>query len=557
MGNIKGRLDVKKLNELLCENLSILYLTIIISLLEFTLLKKVTFIGLLISILIIIVNIIGFNRDTIVFGGFKLFLGILFLYFFILVLYLYAFPLFPLIFSQDFIVHLSNALDLVNGKYQFSSLAYNPAIGLFSANFIFLAYANGNILLTMRLVMLFVLWSAIPYVYTIGTYLGNEKFGFVTSIAYMTLNPFFYSTLVQTGLYANALGLTIALSTIYLFIETNIKPSNLKYILLACQSLILLLSHSTNIILLPTFLLTVLYLRFVENKNNSFKPLFSVFLAPVIILFIKPEVIFRLPSALESPFTLVQIGGDFISESLSVFPLLRQIYLELPLGLIMFVLTFTISLYLLFRKKLYLFSIFFFWLLIIVCLSFFSTNVWRFALLAFTPMCLLSGLVYQKIILYFYYYKIKNSFSKYISIKLLKYFGVSIIIIILVLYGAVQPYSIILTSTWSREQQYGFYECLVWFKTNSEPDSIVISIGGHPLFFLPYIANRTFLGRFPGEKPEFAYDLLKNYSNGYVVVWNRLHPYNDSFYYVDLYKNSSLFREVWANHEVTVFKLVK
>ncbi|MEM3872472.1 MAG: hypothetical protein QXE05_07930, partial [Nitrososphaeria archaeon] len=62
---------------------------------------------------------------------------------------------------------------------------------------------------------------------------------------------------------------------------------------------------------------------------------------------------------------------------------------------------------------------------------------------------------------------------------------------------------------------------------------------------------------FDGQPPEFAYNVLKNYSNGYVVVWNRLHPYNGSFYYVDLYKNSSLFREVWSNSEVTVFKLVK
>jgi hypothetical protein len=285
------------------------------------------------------------------------------------------------------------------------------------------------------------------------------------------------------------------------------------------------------------------------------------FLGAIIVFVIHSSLFLRLPSALSGPFNqIVFASNEFILYLLREIPLLEHFYLYSNgnvFVLILFITTFFLSgLY--FLKKKLGFGIFpFAWLFLIIVVSVFSTNAWRFALLAFIPFCLLIPLVYEKVLLplgrRMVYAMPSERFKKIFKILL-------IIFCFLMLY--LSSYSNVIVpiyaSSWSRPQQEGFYECLVWFKDYSESDAVVVSVGGgNYMRFLLVVANRTFLDSLPGSVPEAVYDILKNYSNGYVVVWNRLHPYNGSFYYVDLYKNSSLFREVWANDEVTVFKLAK
>ncbi|MEM1986414.1 MAG: hypothetical protein QXQ24_06745 [Nitrososphaeria archaeon] len=542
-----------------CTIITFFYLlSTFLSLIQFSFFKKVNGFPLIItfsSLIILSLKKILFKQFYIESENFKYFLLSLTLYFFVLFMYLYAFPFFPLIFSQDFIIHLENGKYLISGEYDIKSLPNNPAIAFLFSNFFSLGL--NNLLATSRLLITFIHWSAIPFVYNITLKIcGKNKTAFIASLTYSLLNPFYHFTLVQTGLYSNALGITVSLIFFYWFIDSIFFNSIKKNILVFLLGILLLVSHSTNIIIFFVSLLSSLYLKFLEKSNISLRPIIFLYITPLVVLIIKPELILRLPSTLESPFTLIEIGGDFVSEALNIIPYLKYIYRISAIGLFLFITCTIISVYYLFRKRIGLFSFFFFWIITIFGISFFSTNAWRFALLSFTPLCMLSILFYDKILAPTYYF-VSAKFNSYSFKKLLKYESIILLVIILLLFGPFEPYKIINTSFWSREQQYGFYECLIWFKYNSENDAYVISIGGHPMYFLPIVANRNFLGRFEGKPPEYAYDVLKNYSSGYVVVWNRLHPYNGSFYYVNLYKNSSLFREVWSNSEVTVFKLVK
>ncbi|MCR6692949.1 MAG: hypothetical protein MRT15_11195, partial [archaeon YNP-LCB-003-016] len=324
-------------------------------------------------------------------------------------------------------------------------------------------------------------------------------------------------------------------------------------------------AHSSDALVYLTVVSAIIYLIFFEHRYNiinvSLKLLLCFFLGAIIVFAIHSSLFLRLPSALSGPFNqIVFASNEFILYLLREIPLLLNFYLysnENVFALILFITTFFLAgLYFLKRKL--GFGIFpFAWLFLIIVVSFFSTNAWRFALLSFIPFCLLIPLVYEKVLLplgrRMVYAMPSERFKKIFKILL-------IIFCFLMLY--LSSYSNVIVpiyaSSWSRPQQEGFYECLVWFKDYSESDAVVVSVGGgNYMRFLLVVANRTFLDSLPGSVPETVYDILKNYSNGYVVVWNRLHPYNGSFYYVDLYKNSSLFREVWANHEVTVFKLVK
>ncbi|MEM3714302.1 MAG: hypothetical protein QXF82_05065 [Nitrososphaeria archaeon] len=490
---------------------------------------------------------------------FRPFIILAFFYLLVIGSYLYAYPFFPIMYSQDYFTYLSNSLNLANGIKVDSLFFANPAIALLLASWISLNF--NDVLFLTRLFLAFILWSSLPFIYFIGDHSGGERGGLIATIVYIAMNPFLTFTMLYSGLYANALGITLGLSAISWFIVAIKEQSVKRMIFLPLYGFILIFSHSTNILIYATLFLSTLYLKIFENKKGLMKPFTYLFLGISPILLLTPVIISRLPSTLSSPFLLIEASSnEFFSYVLRNLPLLKFIYLssgENIFSLILLTISLTLtSLYLL-KKKLEYYIIPFSWLVLIIVISQFSTNVWRFALLAFVPLSLISPLVYEKILSPLISKTIHAMPSKVFK-KTCKYLILAFMIILLYLPSHSNIILPIYASSWSRPQQEGFYECLLWFRENSEYNSTVASLGGGPyMYFLPYIANRSFLRVFPGENPEYIYDILKNYSTGYVVVWNRLHPYNGSFYYVNLYKNSSLFREVWSNSEVTVFKLVR
>ncbi|MGB9727762.1 MAG: hypothetical protein ACPLZF_05070 [Nitrososphaeria archaeon] len=433
----------------------------------------------------------------------------------------------------------------------------NPGIALLLANWLSLGFEN--ILFASRLFMILILWSALPLVFVLGTFIRGIIGGVISSVTYIFFNPFFYYTIIETGLYSNALGLFFCLLTFYWFIEHADKMPIKGCILMFLSGCILLLSHSSNALIFPTLLFSTYYLVAVEKRNIFWPNLLAFFLSILIVIGLNLQLISRLPSTLSGPLAVFGTSLDPISKYLSTIPILEYMYNLHPLTVHLFFFCFIAAFISIYRKKLGFNVLPFFWLTFLTATSFFSTNVIRFSLITFTPLSLLSTQIYTTILEPLYMH-LKRILPTNKMRTILKFEGMIFFTAILIFANLHDPFNFIWplnVATWSRPQQFGFYNALVWFRESSEADATVISIGGHPMLYLPLIANRTFLARLPGETPDTVYEFLKNYSNGYVVVWNRLHPYNGSFYYVDLYKNSSLFRQVWANDEVTVFKVVR
>ena len=543
-----------------CTYIGLFYIfTILFSCFQYTIFLKVDYLGFFAASILLIAYYMLFDRNLKIYcdKNTLVFIPLGLVYFLFLYLFLYALPFFPLFPSMDFFIHLSNTLNLLKGGTNFMPLSANPGIALLLANWLSLGFEN--ILFASRLFMIIILWSTLPFVFVLGNNIKGSMGGIISSVSYIFFNPFFYFTIVETGLYSNALGLLFCLLTFYWFTEFIDKTSLKGCILMFFSGCILLLSHSSNVLIFPTLLFSAYYLMAVEGKKIFWPNLFAFFLSVLIVAGLNVQLISRLPSTLSGPLAVFVTSLDPISKYLSIIPILEYMYNLHPLTVYLFFLSLVAALISIYKRKFGFNVLPFFWLMLITVVSYFSTNVIRFSLIAFTPLSLLASQVYITVLepLYLHLKKILPT-NKMKAI--LKFEGIIFIIVILILANLQDPFNFtwpLNVATWSREQQFGFYEALVWFKENSEANAVAISIGGHPMLYLPLIANRTFLGRFPSEEPKFAYDVLKNYSDGYVVVWNRLHPYNGSFYYVDLYKNSSLFSEVWANEEVTVFKVVK
>jgi hypothetical protein len=546
---------------IVCDQITLFYLfSILFSCIQIFLIERVDYIPLIVALLVsLITNIIlNYNRKCNIDKNFKLFMALTFYYIIALGVNLYAYPYFPLLFSQDFIVHVSNAFNLIKGASIQSIFSSNPSFPLLLASW--LTISSDNPLLSTRIFLSIVLLSSLPFVYFIGDYI-KENGGFIASLVYICINPFIYFTMLTCGLYANALGLVLSLSTISWFIVTVVEENKKRLLFLPFCGFILFLTHSTNVLIFLTLFFATLYMKFFENYRVSIKPVIFLFSGILITLLLVPTLISRLPSTLSSPFGLIEMSSnELIVYILREIPLLKFIYLsssENIFVLILFLVSIVLPFVYLLKRRLGFGIIPYAWLLLIVITSLFSTNIWRFALIAFIPLSLLSPLIYGKIVSPFIV-KIAGFMPSEKFRKALKYMILILLFLMLYLYSLNDIFTPIYASSWSRSQQNRFYECLIWFKDNSEYNASVVSIGGGSwIHFLPLISNRTILEILPGERPEVAYEILKGYSNGYVVVWNRLHPYNGSFYYVDLYKNSSLFREVWANEEVTVFKPIK
>lgn len=474
-------------------------------------------------------------------------------YFIILSLYLYSFPYFPLHFSIDFVTHLQDALDIMGGKYTSTLFPANFAIKfLLSA---WLSIGFGNILLFARLFVMFLSWSTIFPVYSLGYRIGGEKIGEIALISYVLISPFWYYVFIETGLYANMLGVIIGLYFIRRFIIMLERNSFVDYILVVLSSFVMFLAHSSNMLVVGASILGFVYLNLFENKKVQFKIVLVPLIGLLLVLAFFPYLIFRLPSALQGPYTEIaftdRVFEFFKSNSLTF---LSYIYAYNRISLVLFVLIVIEFIRLFLKRNLGYYSILFIWFFGAFGLSFFSSNVWRFALLSFIPMSILLAKVFYDIILPIYS-RIEAFMTSPNMKRLLKYQLIVLVIIVLLFFSSVDPIPALRFASWSRYQQDRIYEVMIWLRDNSEENATIVSVSNSQFFFLPIVAYREFNGILFDAYPENAYSYLKERRPGYVIVWNRLHRYNESWYYVDLYRESEYFVEVWSNSEFSIFKV--
>jgi len=110
------------------------------------------------------------------------------------------------------------------------------------------------------------------------------------------------------------------------------------------------------------------------------------------------------------------------------------------------------------------------------------------------------------------------------------------------------------------QQQYGILEAMEWIKEKTPPNAKIISIARWQFMYMPYIANRTYIGDYaltPKQLMRIILNdkILKDQHNETVIiiVWNKLH--NETMYYIDLYEKCQSLRKLWKNYELTIFKL--
>jgi len=549
-----------------------LVLAITISFIEFAIAGRVSFVSLIAG-LILATAVTHYVRRYYVKQEdrevSKLALTLALLYAFVIISTYYVYPIFPANRSADFLVYIERSIVFATGEATFKNLTtLHPAIYLLLGAVLSLNILN-PLFLTRGFMLLLTILN-IPLIYMVSKKLYGKLAGELALLLSIFINIFWYYTVIITGLYANFLGLMLALYLLYLIAEYFRSKHRIFLVLALPTTLVMLLSHETTFAVLLSFWLSSIYdvvarrnLKLVKTSAILSSPLVLVFLlAPASIRFLENFImnyILRFKTMTLRVMLITPVNPIYNTLKI-ISPMLANVYSSAGLsGLTLTILCLTYGLLLMLRKREGLQLILWFWVLILLLTSYFTMEAWRLALNALIPITIFSAVTAKDIV-----FKVLGKIN---SVKLtektrriLKYELAAFTIILLFVTSNI---SLTLAYNYCRisekhQQQYGILEAMEWIKENTPENAKIASIARWQFMYLPYIANRTYIGDYalaPTQLFKTVMNKIKTSDSKYmvIIVWNKLH--NETAYYLDLYRNCGLFEEIWRNSEVTVFRL--
>jgi len=449
-----------------------------------------------------------------------------------------------------------------------SLVTLHPAIYLLLATVISLDILN-PLLLTRGFMLILTLLS-IPLIYVISRNLYGRIACEITLILSVFINIFWYYTVIVTGLYANFLGLMLALYLVYLIVKYLKCNSKVFLALALLVTPVMILSHETTLALLLALLVASIYDFAIRRDCKLLRIIltllvpiaFTAITIPVGIKFILDFILNYVLKLKKLALKLILITPvEPVYNILKEFsPLLASVYaLTGFLGLTITVMCLAYGLIMLFRRVNGLLLTPWFWIIILLLVSYFTLEYWRLALNTLTLVTVFSSTTIKSIVS-----KVaKTLLSARIPLKLriaLKYELLVFAVILLITLSnttltLLHDYNMILVE---HEHQYGILEAMEWLKQNTGDNTRVLSVARWEFRYLPYITGVNFLGDYPPLTPRELKELvLHSIPEGdvvYVVVWNKLH--NATVYYVNLYRESREFKELWSNSVVSIFMYI-
>ncbi len=558
-------------NEILVDIIGLtLTISILLSFVEFIIVRRVDVIplilGLLVSIFIVFKgHLINAKKHVSESNRITYTILVLFYSFIILSIYFIHY-LFPAVRSADFIVYIKRSLKFTTGSATYRDLlVLHPAIYLLLGSVFSLNIFNPVIL--SRLFMTTLVLLSIPLLYELSRKLYGKLAGEITLLLSIFVNIFWYYTIIVTGLYANFLGIMLSLYLLILIKKYIESRSKWVLLYLFLTSLTALLSHETTFLLITAIWISALYHVVVKKSFEVFKIAIIVTI-PVLILLITTsasitlalkfitEYLLRL-KILSMSAIVVGIEDPITTFLNNISPLLANIYAFANfIGLTLFIASIALFVVLIFQKANGVHILPFFWVIVVWIISFFTTETYRLALYVMFPMVLFLGslgtvLSSSKIVRFIEEIHVSRKIK-----KILKYEIISFIVILMFVGSGISRILAIeyLNAGHYHKLQHDIMETLLWLKENTPENSRIISVGRWEFLFAPYIINRECISDYPLTPNEiFTYLKDKLYGDIYVIVWNALH--NATVYYIHLYENDHRFLRMWSNNAFTVFKL--
>ena len=546
-----------------------LVLTVIISAIEFAVINKVSYTSLItgLTLATIITYYVRKHYGKHGVSNYsKLSLVLALTYVLIIVSTYYVYPIFPANRSGDFLVYIKDSLKFATGEATLKDLVtLHPAIYLLLGTILSLNILNPLVL--TRFFMLILTISSIPLIYEVSRKFYGKFAGELALLLSIFINIFWYYTVIITGLYANFLGLMMALYLLYL-ISKYVKDNDRAYLVLAIPTtLIMLMSHETTFAVLLALWLSSIHHSIVK-KNLTLIKTSAILSAPLILIpILIPASLKFILIFIENyilKFKVMQIRVLLISPVNPIYntlktisPLLANTYASIGISGLTLTLACMISgIVLILKKQSGLQLIPWYWLIILWITSYFTTEYWRLALNAAIPVTLFASLISKQALLKINIGIDKLSLKEHVK-KFLKYELAAFTIILLlttsnIISALMYNYSRIRET---HELQYGVIEAMQWIKENTPENAKIISIARWHFMYAPYIINRKHIGDYSLGPCQLRKYVRTIDNKTYIVIWNKIH--NETIYYVSLYENDSSFKKLWYNDVITIFTASK
>jgi hypothetical protein len=463
-----------------------------------------------------------------------------------LALHFLKFPIFPNSSSGDFILHLKYSLQLINGEKNIINLGYYPGVEILIGSGLLLI--GGEELIVMRKVICLIAGFMPLIIFNTGTRVfNNRRKAIICSLVYSFSSAFWYDSLYISGLYANILTNLIAISLVYLIINSTYKKSLKFYFLVFLSSISLILSHSTSVIFLVLSFIFIIIVRLrnrVVLSDYTRTVLFQSL--PLVGVLFYPKILSRLKNILSGQYIQIEVRS-------SIFELFKPIspffaYTSAYFGLILVMLSITGLAIILVRLKEgreFWGSFFCLWFLLTWILSLQGKQIWRFALLAKIPSIFLVGYLIEEVLISLKKIVLGQT-EDYKSINL-NYIGLStlMLLIILISGGSLNYVSSNLSYNYTSQRQNSIFNSMMWISENTSNESVILAISEWEYIYLPQISQRG--SNYLSVTRDYNVTQIEEYLKSnfdYLILSNSV---------IGLYDKEINFEEVWSNEIVTIF----
>ncbi len=335
----------------------------------------------------------------------------------ILLLYFQKYPIFPAFTSDDFHSHVLLAEDLLSGIVQYNGAGgvdyYYPIGGILYGGVHYqlassFQFVNGEDLIVAQKTMAILAVLSSPLIYLAAFKItASRKAAVITTLIYALSATVWFTTIFDSGLYADFFGILASLFLIVAIALTISEPKGVSsWIVLVIATINLYMSHYSSLTLLLAIILLPI-IQIVIIKKNRWTEVRPYLISSIIILIPAIVGVILFPTLIQLLVSLRGAGGQAslsgsttLSNFISRVPFLQYIDIQLnnDLAFIVLLILSTVYLYRALEIQKPMLSVPVVWFFSLWIAAGGGQDAWRFSIEALVPLTIMAGFAIASLI---------------------------------------------------------------------------------------------------------------------------------------------------------------
>lgn len=414
----------------------------------------------------------------------------------LLFIYLWEYPIFHNANTQDPLIHAQIVQNIVEAEGAGLLRETNYTLGLHFILALIVKNVPGELLITMRLFVIFLELVTVPLVYFVSARIFSKKTALIASFIYAFAIPLGVIHLTGPGTYANILGDFQSLTVVYFLHQALDKRQTADYLTLALAGGGLTLSHPSSMILLTyAWMFSIVILLSHRGMLTTYlKSICMMSTVPALGLIAFPRLLSRVidlfARSLAFPTPLGLILAVYFQNVAFFIGLLGYLVMVSPFLIFCIRNRSDQEETLTFRKVTWI-SFLSGWFFYCSILSIQGNEIWRLVLCAIVPGSLLAAAGLSDVAT-LTWSRAETLTGKSSIKRVLRPAVVSSILLAILATSSAPFFFSEFYAPGKRERQIAVYESMCWIRDNTEKDDSFVSMKLPEYKYLPVVAHRRF-----------------------------------------------------------------